>query len=198
MGKVIYLKNINKIGGRFMSVSSAVLCPPKDIEYLAHEVLQSYDIDTVPVDPIAIAKNLGIKVYSSSFNSYRGDTVLGAITIHEDGQGEIIVNKNNNYKRQRFTVAHELGHYFMHRVNNSNYEVVDMHISSGYCTNDPEEIQANDFAAALLMDKYMIYENLEIIKKLNFSKYQSIRYLADKFKVSNQAMEYRLKKLGLI
>lgn len=83
--------------------------------------------------------------------------MLGAITIHEDGQGEIIVNKNNNYKRQRFTVAHGLGHYFMHRVNNSNYEVVDMHISSGYCTNDPEEIQANDFAAALLMDKYKIF-----------------------------------------
>lgn len=198
MGIVIHLKNVNDIGGRCMNRNSVIGYDRNSIEVLAHEVLESYDIRNTPVDPLLIAKELGIKVYAESFSTYNGDKVSGAITKDEKGKIEILVNESDTYERQRFTVAHELGHYFMHIKDAHKYERVDMHRATGYNTNMPQEVEANNFAAALLMDKDMIYENISIAKNFNLSRVKCIEYLANLFEVSKPAMEYRLKNLGLL
>ncbi len=170
----------------------------QSIELLAHDILEAYDICTLPVDPIIIANNLGIKVYAEDYKPFNGDIVSGAIVKYEDESIEIFVNKDDSYERQRFTIAHELAHYFMHLQNTPKFEKVDMHRTTGYSTNMPEEVEANNFAAALLMDKNMVIEKFMLTKNFKFSVSKSIEYLADIFGVSKSAMQYRLINLGLI
>lgn len=170
----------------------------QSIELLAHDILEEYDIGTLPVDPIIIANDLGIKVYAEDYNPFNGDIVSGAIVKYENESIEIFVNKHDSYERQRFTIAHELGHYFMHLQNTPKFERVDMRRATGYGTNMPEEVEANNFAAALLMDKNMVIEKFMLTKNFKFSVSKSIEYLADIFGVSKSAMQYRLINLGLI
>lgn len=190
MGKVIYIEKFNNIGGMNMS--------KQKIELLAHDVLEAHDIYTLPVDPIIIANNLGIKVYAEDYDPFNGDIVSGAIVKHENGSIEIYVNKNDSYERQRFTIAHELGHYFIHLQNAPSFERVDMHRATGYSTSMPQEVEANNFAASLLMDRNMVIEKFVLTKDFNFSELKSIEYLANLFGVSKSAMQYRLINLGLI
>ena len=168
------------------------------IELLAHELLEAHDIYTLPVDPIVIANNLGIKVYAENYDPFNGDIVSGAIVKYENESIEIFVNRNDSYERQRFTIAHELGHYFLHLQNAPLFERVDMHRATGYSTNMPEEVEANNFAAALLMNKSMVVEKFLLTKNFNFTLDKSIEYLANIFGVSKSAMQYRLINLGLI
>ncbi len=168
------------------------------IELLAHDILESYDISKIPVDPVAIANNLGIKVYAENFEIYNGDKVSGAIIKHENGNIEILVNESDSYERQRFTVAHELGHLFLHIKNSSKYERVDMHRATGYGTIIPQEVEANNFAAALLMDKDTLFKKFIIANEFGIVGTACIDYLANLFGVSKQAMEYRLRNIGLI
>lgn len=181
-----------------MTTSVATRCRVNDAEILAHEILESYNINSIPVNPLHIAKKLGIKVYSQSFITYNGDKVSGAISKSSNNDVRIIINEADSYKRKRFTIAHELGHFFMHMNNEEEYERVDMLKATGYNTRNQEEIEANNFAAALLMDKYMIYENFDVVKNFKLSTTKTIEYLADQFEVSRQDMEYRLINLGLI
>lgn len=198
MGKVIYIEKFNNIRGRKMKKNNTIRFDKKTIELLAHDVLESHDIFNLPIDPVLIANRLGIKVYEESFDTYNGDKVSGAIVKYEDGSIEILVNENDTYERQRFTIAHELGHYFLHLKNAPKYERVDMHRATGYSTNIPQEIEANNFAAALLMDKSTVIKKFSIAKEFGLDSINCIAYLSNQFSVSRQAMEYRLRNLGLI
>lgn len=198
MGKVIYIEKFNKIGGRKMKKNNIIRCDKQTIELLARDVLESHDIVNLPVDPVFIANRLGIKVYEESFNTYNGDKVSGAIVKYEDGSIEILVNENDTHERQRFTIAHELGHYFLHLKDAPKYERVDMHRATGYSTNIPQEVEANNFAAALLMDRNTVMKKFLIAKEFGLSSIDCITYLANQFSVSKQAMEYRIRNLGLI
>jgi len=198
MGKVIYLGKFNNIGGKQMKKNNIIRYDKQTIELLAHDVLESHDIFKTPIDPVIIANNLGIKVYAENFDTYNGDKVSGAITKDENGKIEILVNKSDSHERQRFTIAHELGHYFLHIKNAPKYERVDMHRATVYTTNIPQEIEANNFAAALLMDKDTVYKKFMAARQFGLSNIACIDYLSNLFEVSRSAMEYRLRNVGLI
>jgi Zn-dependent peptidase ImmA (M78 family) len=83
--------------------------------------------------------------------------------------------------RQRFTVAHELGHILLGHNNRSR--VID------YNSKDTNEQQANIFASELLAPLQMLK------KECSFS--ESLTSLADKFLVSKDMMQWRLKSCGL-
>lgn len=115
----------------------------------------------------------------------------------EELTSEILLNKNDIKVRQRFTIAHELGHYFLHQDFLKNEEI---HIDTMYRTvgrsgleieeEREREKEVDYFAGALLMNKTL----LEKMHKEN----NTIKELAEIFNVSISAMTVRLDVLGLL
>lgn len=166
----------------------------QELEDLTSEILMNNDMYKIPVDVIKIANSNDIKVYEGDLDK----KISGAIRYKKDeNEFEILVNKNDMKSRQRFTVAHELGHYFLHRDFLKDEEI---HIDIMYRTinNDKvnlEEIKRREkevdyFAGALLMNRTL----LEKMHKEN----SSIKELAEIFDVSISAMTVRLDILGLL
>jgi Zn-dependent peptidase ImmA (M78 family) len=97
------------------------------------------------------------------------------------------VNKSHHKNRQKFTLAHELGHYILHRERNIN--IVDTTFFRNTDT-DSVEYMANEFAAKLLMPADMVRD---LVEK---QRIKNIGALAEKFEVSASAMKYRIISLG--
>ena len=143
------------------------------------------DID-VPVDPYEIASAMGIPVVRTRLGSNESGFLLC------DGpSAAIYVNDTFPPNRNRFTVAHELGHYVKARETHSppkgdarQHKKRDELAAAG---TNVEEIYANRFAAALLMPRK------EVMKLLKLGL--STSELASRFRVSEAAMENRLKNL---
>lgn len=114
-------------------------------------------------------------------------------TIEYIGDGFIItINKYHSYERRRFTLAHEFGHYCMHReylIDNKSIKDVALFRSEN--TKNQKELEANEFAAKLLMPKD---DFLNIIK----SGKTRLGDIAEHFGVSAAAAKYRAYRLGLI
>ena len=104
-----------------------------------------------------------------------------------DGKWIMCINSCHNLKRQRFTMAHELGHYILHK--GKNIEFVD---STFFRSDDMNSIEfiANEFASRLLMPED------KIRKLIDEDKIKNIGDLASKFEVSSAAMKYRVLSLG--
>lgn len=151
----------------------------KNIALKAEEVLKSYYNGIFPIDPIIIARNAGLKVYTKIL----APNISGQIFYKEK---KIIIEKTDYFTRQIFSVAHELGHFFLHNDNTSHASLRDKIAEQG---TDKKEIEANIFAANLLMPKD------EVIKRIGDGF--KLDSLASYFNVSSLAMEYRLINLGL-
>jgi Zn-dependent peptidase ImmA (M78 family) len=169
------------------------------IEKKAKELLEKLSlIGIVPIDPFAVAKALGINVEFVDFS----EDVSGALLRSPDAATRILVNKKDVLNRKRFSVAHELGHFTLSHpgdyfVNNFSLNKRDM--KSSYAI-DPKEIEANAFAAALLMPEEAVLKLASSLfedKKISTQE-EFIGKLAKAFKVSESAMGYRLVNLGLV
>ncbi len=172
-------------------------------------------------DPFSCAKSLGLEYVSKVMEE---DYQLGCYDV---GANRIVLNQTglSNYNRYRFTMAHELGHYILHShlfkeqgivsVGESEYTLV---ISKNY--SHRLEYQANKFASCLLMPK----EIVSVLYSFFFEIFVHQRYgdrfhplyynpqqpetwqsyngivgnMARLLDVSRQAMEIRLKSLGLL
>ena len=189
MGEVVDITNY--IGGRKMKEL-------KDkhikIEALAEEIFNDYDL-SIPVDPVNLAKQQNISVFARSFKILNDEKVLGAIK-KENGSYKIFVDKKDPINRQRFTIAHELGHYFLQHLKTSD-ELVSLYRSDGL-GRDKVEKEADYFAGCILMNKYFVKKNFEILKDMGSDSRGIISELAQIFKVSQLAMRVRLKELKLI
>lgn len=143
---------------------------------------------SIPVDPIAIARFLGINVYESKLDN----TLSGMIAkVSTNAETDIVVNSEHAPVRQRFTIAHELGHYFAIRSDPARDGKPFIHRRDqlAACGTDSEEIFANGFAAQLLMPR----EDVVAAVRVGADASQ----LALRFHVSLDAMTNRLKALGL-
>lgn len=156
------------------------------IKNKVEELLKDSDLSK-SVDVEAIAAKLGITITHLDF----GD-VCSASLIVKDKKCYIGVNSKEPSCRQRFSIAHEIGHYLLHK---SHFDFLGKEqfincddVSSKGC--DPLEIEANAFAAELLMpeDKF----------RAKWKEYQMCDPLSKFFDVSNQTVEFRAKNLGLI
>ena len=116
-----------------------------EIENKAREILQAHGLYQVPTDPIKLAQNMNIKVKGAIFN----DSSVAGILSFKNGEIAIYVNSTDSYERKRFTVAHELGHYFL----GHKEEKVDMYRTINGINNNQEEYDSNKFAAAFLMSR---------------------------------------------
>lgn len=170
-------------------------------EKRACELLDKYRVLNPPVPVEKIAVGEGAEIARNRFEGWESGFLL------RDGSRVIIgVNTRTSRRRQRFSVAHEIGHLLFHEGN----LIVDHAVRvnwrdevSGMAT-DRQEIQANAFAAELLMPRGFVIDALE--KYLDgvtrtgrvMSHEDLISQLAREFDVSAEAMGYRLINLGIL
>lgn len=164
------------------------------IEEKTKQILKEHELYSIPIDPIRIANLKNIKVNNAVFSE---DNLSGMISKRGENI-QILVNQNDSPFRKRFTIAHELGHVFLHLVDKENGEFIDTDsdlfrdytIHQHTNTIKSHEVEANNFAASLLMPEDLVKEEYKNIKDL--------KTLARLFNVSEVAMGFRLNRLGLI
>ena len=160
-----------------------------EIERLAYDLLYDHHLeDAAPVTVMHLCTLLGIDVWETTFT----EPDLSGLIIGRDGKYTIYVNEEEAAERQRFTMAHELGHYWLHlRDQRQHVGFKDSrdNISRAFRRSDaplsPMETEANQFAAALLMPT----------KLVRAYRYLDPAALAKRFGVSTQAMDIRLRSL---
>jgi len=106
-----------------------------------------------------------------------------------DGIWTISINRDHNKKRQRFTLAHELAHYILHKEKNSEFKDAVFFRDE---VLDSMEYKANEFASELLMPEKLVRNTIDT------QGIRNIGQLADKFGVSAAAMKYRILSLGYV
>lgn len=174
----------------------------KEISQKADDLLNTFKKqypqpqNNIEINIEAIASFLGLKVYFQDLKSSFSSNVLGMIipsekTIFIDKSIEPIgKNKDINEKVLRFTLAHEIGHYILHK---------DYDPAFFYGLNKQEkirvEIQANKFASNILMPKDNF--TTEYHKHYSSDLDCIINNLSNAFNVSKQSVKYRIKEVKL-
>ena len=141
---------------------------------------------SIPVDVEGLAWALGVLVE----RTFLPDNVSGLIQNLGDDRFKIIVNAKHPETRQRFTLAHELAHFVLHRFMIGEENVDDCaYRSTGSLKSNRigprEETEANRFAANLLMPG-------EAIAALKANGVATPIGIAKRLKVSEGAMKIRL------
>lgn len=196
----------------------------EDIENRVNEVLKNNNItrediyNTTSLEKIVAAEHLTL-LYEDCAGRWLGE--------YEYQNAQIkIAHKNDPAHRDRFTLAHELGHHFLHRYRMEQYKfnLPDNNASIniiGSANTDIRrfEFQANTFASYLLMpaeyvsevsqrilpqmtiNKGFVYADNQYIASLHKTNQQVaddfVEKIANKFKVSKQVAKIRLKNLNI-
>lgn len=146
-----------------------------------------------PRNIVDICEKLGIEVQETK---QFPDNICGII-FKENNKYIILVNKFHSIGRKSFTIAHELGHYFLHKeLLDTNNELVSYTKSNGSkvpalargIDYNKREAQANQFAADILMPEKEFLAKCECC--------DSIEEVAGYFAVSTQAASVRANNLG--
>lgn len=156
----------------------------------ARAIIVEFDLERppTPLDKIVRAKGI-----VTQYAPLDGD--LSGMAFMKDGHPVIGVNSLHHPNRQRFTVAHELGHIILHREEIEN----SIHLDRGSLQRgalasmgtDRIEIDANRFAAELLMPKSLLESILEG-RTVDLEDDVAIAEMAKKFRVSEAAIRFRL------
>jgi Zn-dependent peptidase ImmA (M78 family) len=149
----------------------------------------------VPVDVNSAAESLDLSVVEQDLESS-----VSAMLVVKDGHGVIGVNTNHHPNRRRFSVAHEIGHYLLHRDSASVFvdaAPVFFRAETSAAGTKQQEVEANAFAAELLIPAVSLREQVEQ-QALDPYDDASVHRLARTFGVSAQALTIKLVKLGLI
>lgn len=144
--------------------------------------------DTFPVgnegirDLVGIAQHLGATIYTAPLEP----AISGFIIKDPHSDPRIYINENASRVRQRFTLAHELGHLVerMQIAGDDDYSFVDHRKPGSY---DLHEFFADEFAGALLMPS----QKLRSMEENHLSVYEMAKQLG----VSVSAVNKRLERL---
>lgn len=182
-----------------------------EIENLANEILNKYvSRGGAHKQFNKICESENIKYREIKSNPYKFAGVFTKATKNE--QKYIIINSNiDNVGRKNFTIAHELGHYFLGHQLKSH---VDTAINEECSSKDPIEYEADYFATCLLMPEGKVTKAVgSILYRLNKGSYHTpfcvtkrnyqiwatiCNDLTKRYGVSETALRYRLKTLNLI
>ena len=157
------------------------------IESRAEEVLRKLNIKTLPVPVEDIAGKFQIRISRAPNSEFSG------MLLRKGGHALIGVNSSESPVRQRFTVAHELGHFFLHPEKDA---FVDYRDNKKGVMRTPREKHANMFAAALLMPRKVLLKDFKSIAGDGFSE-EDVTTLARRYEVSEDAMRFRLINLNI-
>jgi Zn-dependent peptidase ImmA (M78 family) len=165
------------------------------IEELAEKKLREHGLLRVPIDPVALAVKEGIKVHNAVF----AEANLAGMVARRGHNISLLVRSADSPVRKRFTIAHELGHHFLHLHGDADGDFVDRaddvdlfrgESRSSAARRPREEVEANQFAAALLMPRVLVAAEMEKLHNV------TVEDLARRFNVSAEAMGIRLHELG--
>ena len=160
----------------------------------AQTLLRELGIQKEPVPVERIAKSLGVRIEYAPL-----DGELSGLAHIRDGVPIVGINTLHAPNRQRFTLAHELAHVQLHRTDLEQA----VHVDRGSLRRDglaaagvdATEIEANTFAAELLMPTDMLMAALNG-RAVDLEDDKAIEALAKRFKVSEAAMRFRLDAIG--
>jgi len=156
-----------------------------DPEEAARETLRGTSQDSVPVNVKAIARKLGVGFFLRPFPD-----ALSAFLLRGEGRAVIGVNSNQPPVRQRFSAAHECGHFVLRHADESTFDYAVPATSDGEPPGYDwqNEREANTYAAELLMPADRLRQEAATT---------SLPRLARRYEVSQEAMSFRLQNLGL-
>jgi Zn-dependent peptidase ImmA (M78 family) len=164
----------------------------QEIEDRAKAVLMEHGLLSIPVDPVVLANRLGIRVNNAKFSD---DSMVGMIAKRGDNV-TLLVNQGDPPFRKRFTIAHELGHHFLHLLQDGEFVDGEADLfrqqweeSAAMTPQRRREIQANMFASSLLMPEQEV--------RREWPSFRSVSGMARRFNVSEAAMGIRIDQLGL-
>ena len=171
----------------------------KEIEKAAEKLIQDLGINEAPIPVQQIAEGIGCLV-----KAFRDDTDgVSGVFMMNNNTPMIGYNSNQSEVRQRFTIAHELGHYILHNNNDPKEVFVDHKTLALFRDENSStgsskiEQQANAFAAALLMPERFVTEEVKNINVDLTDESPELSRLAKKFNVSTIAMSIRLMNLHI-
>jgi len=170
----------------------------KLIRDLSTGLLERHNIVSAPVDVEKIAQALHLDVRK---DSVEGDISGFLFRNHEKSSAIIGVNRKQHSNRQRFTVAHELGHFLLHAGDKIHVDrgfEVRLRSDESSKGTDIDEKEANLFAAELLMPKSFVEKDLEKVGPVDLMDEKTIKKLAEKYQVSPHAFAFRLAYLGYV
>lgn len=141
-------------------------------------------LQAAPVDVNAIANDLGIRIFESELGAGVSGVLVRDATYETPSGFVIFVNSEEAYVRQRFTAAHEIGHYVLHR-DKVGQRIEDNYLLRAEGLSNTVEAQANKFAADILMP-------YPLIEALVREGVDGVDALARRLQVSQVAMAIRL------
>jgi len=160
----------------------------------AKELINQHNL-TIPINVTALVKELGIELVVKPLESMSG------FAYQKDGHRVIGINKNDGPKRRRFTTAHELGHMLIHTDIDVSFdkknELVYFRDSKSSSGSQPREIEANAFAAELLMPSDSLLDSISKLGGVDLIEDdKKIRDLAKEYNVSFMAMSVRVDAIN--
>src|SRR5574341_1456893 len=148
-----------------------------------------------PVDVWRVARQLGVRVERADL----GEDCSGVL-VRKGGAAVIGVNYSHHPNRQRFTIAHELGHFVLHKgakYIDKGMTTLQFRNAESSTGTQTEEREANQFAAALLMPQEWVRPEFEK-QPFDLGDDEALSAMCKRFGVSSQAMSFRLVNLGLL
>jgi IrrE N-terminal-like domain len=170
----------------------------------ARDLLQSEGIKTPAVPVEEIARRHAWLTYEDLPAEISGMLVPLASESSER-RWAIIVNSGQALVRQRFTIAHELGHLLLHRYSQPHADAgfkVRFRDENSSLGSIREEVEANQFAAELLMPEPLLVKHLVAmgldyaVEEMTDRQLEKLRELASDFGVSAQSLTFRIANLA--
>lgn len=160
----------------------------------ANDLIKELEIDSAPVDIEKIARHLDVAIQYEEL-----DDDVASLLVVSKGVSTIAVNKTQSIARQRFAIAHCLGHKVLH-VKKPDTLFIDKAFKLYAPKNDTHmgefkrECEANFFAENIIMPEGVVKKEIEG-KEVDLEDELQIRKLEKKFVVSAQVLGYRLGHL---
>lgn len=148
-----------------------------------HKELPNWE--TIVVDPLIVARENNIQVYEANLSSIWKDVCW--YIQYRDDTFIIMIEESHHYNRKKFTLAHELWHFFLHQeILIAEKSIVDDKetLMFRWMCYSPEEYEANTFAAEYLMPEKDVIQM--------YKQFWVTEILANHFKVSLLAMAHRI------
>jgi len=167
--------------------------------YQGEALAEAFGFSKPPINVQQVAKRLGLKVVHAEL----GEDISGLL-ISKGDSTVIAVQESDPPNRKRFTIAHEIAHFHLRHQFEPGEHV---HVDRGHLITprnsrsstgvDLKEIEANQFAACLLMPSKLLLQSIKALKVKSLCD-DHVEKLASEFQVSEQAMTIRLSTLGFL
>jgi len=158
------------------------------IQIKIRALLSQFKVTQAPIPVEQIAEKMNIQISYAPSSEYSGMLI-------RKGDGALMgINSDESPARRRFTIAHELGHFFLEK---NTAVTIDYRDNGNRPDKTIQEKHADDFAANLLMPKNFLTVDFKKIFENTQDRGSLLLQLAERYQVSQEAMMWRLKNLGL-